>query len=161
MWMAVECLVIVLITVVHADIWGPAGWLAAQKVLPHIFFLGNYLFGMYAIHAQYNWIFPLHMWFFHIISIYVYSLTPVRNKSTHVSLYQLVSCSRSHVLTARIMLSSSSNLVPRSAFFSGPKGWKPFGPMEWHHQQSPRKRISMQFLPPERSWSPSFGTLME
>jgi hypothetical protein len=39
----------------------------AQKVMPHIFFLGNYLFRMYEIHAQY-------MLFFHIISIYVYSL---------------------------------------------------------------------------------------
>ena len=26
----------------------------AQKVMPHIFFLGNYLFRMYEIHAQYN-----------------------------------------------------------------------------------------------------------
>ena len=54
-----------------------------QKVMSHIFFLGNYLLRMYAIHAQYNWMFPLHMWFFHIISIYVYSLTPGRNKSMH------------------------------------------------------------------------------
>jgi hypothetical protein len=35
---------------------------------------------MYEIHAQYNWMFPLHMLFFHIISIYIYGLTPVRNK---------------------------------------------------------------------------------
>ena len=41
----------------------------AQKVMPHIFFLGNYLFKMYEIHAQYNWMFPLHMLFFHITSI--------------------------------------------------------------------------------------------
>jgi hypothetical protein len=34
------------------------------------FFLGNYLFRMYEIHVQYNWMFPLHMLFFHIISIY-------------------------------------------------------------------------------------------
>jgi len=53
---------------------------AAQKVMPHIFFLGNYLLRMYEIHAQCNWLFPLHMWFFHIISIYVYGLTPARNK---------------------------------------------------------------------------------
>jgi len=32
--------------------------------------------------------------------------------------------------------------------------------MEWHHPQSPR-RSSGQLLPPARSWSPSFGTLME
>jgi len=48
----------------------------AQKVMPHIFFLGNYLFITYEIHAQYNWMFTLHMLFFHIISIYVYGLTP-------------------------------------------------------------------------------------
>jgi hypothetical protein len=49
----------------------------------HIFFLGNYLFRMYEIHAQYNWMFPLHMLFFHIISIYAYGLTPARNKGMH------------------------------------------------------------------------------
>jgi hypothetical protein len=32
--------------------------------MPHTFFLGNYLFGMYEIHAQYNWMFPLHALFF-------------------------------------------------------------------------------------------------
>ena len=48
--------------------------------MPHIFFLGNYLFRMYEIHTQYNWMFSLHMLFFHIISIYVYDLTPVCNK---------------------------------------------------------------------------------
>jgi hypothetical protein len=52
--------------------------------MPHIFFSGNYLLRMYEIHAQYNWMFHLHMWFFHIISIYVYGLTPARNKSMHV-----------------------------------------------------------------------------
>jgi hypothetical protein len=41
----------------------------AQKVMPHIFFLGNCLLRMYEIHAQYNWMFPLHMLFFYIISI--------------------------------------------------------------------------------------------
>ena len=41
----------------------------AQKVIPHIFFLGNYLIRMYETHAQYNWMFPLHVLFFHIISI--------------------------------------------------------------------------------------------
>ena len=55
----------------------------AQKVMPHIFFLGIYLFRMYEIHAQYNWMFPLHMLFFHTISTYVYGLTPARNKSMH------------------------------------------------------------------------------
>jgi hypothetical protein len=39
----------------------------AQKVMPHIFFLGNYLFRTYEIHAQYNCMFLLHMLFFHII----------------------------------------------------------------------------------------------
>ena len=68
--------------------------------MPHIFFLGNYLFRMYEIHAQCNWMFPLHMLFFHIISVYVYGLTPAQNKSMHAFPYQLVSCSRSHVLTA-------------------------------------------------------------
>jgi hypothetical protein len=56
---------------------------AAQKVMPHIFFLGNYLFRMYEIHPQYNWMIPLHMLFFHIISIYVYGPTPARNKGMH------------------------------------------------------------------------------
>jgi hypothetical protein len=51
--------------------------------MPHIFFLGKYLFRMYEIHAQYNWMFPLHMLFFHIISIYVYGLTPGRNNGMH------------------------------------------------------------------------------
>jgi hypothetical protein len=55
----------------------------AQKVMPHFFFLRNYLFRMCEIHAQYNWMFPLHMLFFHIISIYVYGLTPARNKGLH------------------------------------------------------------------------------
>ena len=100
----------------------------AQKVMPHNFFLGNYLFRMYEIHAQYNWMFPLHMLFFHIISIYVYGLMPVRNKACTPSLYQLVSFSRSHVLTAWITLSLSSNLVPRSVSFSGPKRWKSEAP---------------------------------
>ena len=50
----------------------------AQKVMPYIFFLGNYLFRMYEIHAQYNWMFPLHMLFFHIISVYVYGLASVK-----------------------------------------------------------------------------------
>jgi hypothetical protein len=56
-----------------------------QKVMPHIFFLGNYLccMKMYEIHAQYNWMFPLHMLFFHISSIYVYDLTPAWNKGMH------------------------------------------------------------------------------
>jgi hypothetical protein len=55
----------------------------AQKVMPHIFFLGNYLFRMYEIHAQYNWMFPLHMLLFHTISIYVYGLTPAWNKGMY------------------------------------------------------------------------------
>ena len=55
----------------------------AQKVSPTFFFLGKHLLRMYAIHAQYNWMFPLHMLFFHIISIYVYGLTPARNKGMH------------------------------------------------------------------------------
>ena len=38
---------------------------------------------MYEIHAQYNWMFPLHMLFFHIISIYVYGLMPAWNKGMH------------------------------------------------------------------------------
>ena len=51
--------------------------------MPHIFFLGNYLLILYEIHAQYNWMFPLHVWFFHIISIYVYGLAPAQNKGMH------------------------------------------------------------------------------
>jgi len=38
---------------------------------------------MYEIHAQYNWMFPLKMLFFHITSIYVYGITPARNKGMH------------------------------------------------------------------------------
>ena len=99
---------------------------------PHSF-LGYYLLRMYEIHAQYNWMFPLHRLFIHTI----FKSTALHQHETRACmpcLYQLVSCSHSHVLTARIMLSSSSNLVPRSAFFSGPKGWKTFGPVERHHQ---------------------------
>jgi len=56
----------------------------AQEVMPHIFFfVGNFLFRMYEIHAQHNWMFPLHMLFFHIISINIYGLTPVRNNGMH------------------------------------------------------------------------------
>jgi len=55
----------------------------AQKVMSHILFFGSYLFRMYEIHVLYNWMFPLHMLFFHIISIYVYGLTPAHNKGTH------------------------------------------------------------------------------
>jgi hypothetical protein len=51
--------------------------------MPHIFFLGNYLFRVYEIHTQNNWMFPLHMLFFHIISMYVYSLMPAWNKDMH------------------------------------------------------------------------------
>jgi hypothetical protein len=54
----------------------------SESNAPH-FFLGNYLFRMYEIHEQYNWMFPLHMLFFHVISIYVYGLTPERNKGMH------------------------------------------------------------------------------
>jgi hypothetical protein len=49
------------------DVW--ADTRVAQKVIPNIFFLGNYLLRMYELHAQYNWMFPLHMLFFHILSI--------------------------------------------------------------------------------------------
>ena len=38
---------------------------------------------MYEIHAQYNWMFPLHVLFFHVISVYVYGLMPARNKGMH------------------------------------------------------------------------------
>jgi len=38
---------------------------------------------MYEIYAQCNWMFPLHMLFFHIISMYVYGLMPARNKGMH------------------------------------------------------------------------------
>ena len=41
---------------------------------------------MYEIHAQYNWMFPLHMQFFHLTSFYVNGLTPVRNKQGHAFL---------------------------------------------------------------------------
>jgi hypothetical protein len=41
---------------------------------------------MYEIHAQHNWMFPLHMLFFHTISIYVYGLTPMRKKGMHACL---------------------------------------------------------------------------
>jgi len=54
----------------------------SESNAPH-FFLRHYLFRVYEIHAQYNWMFPLHMLFFHIISIYVYGLMPVRNKGMH------------------------------------------------------------------------------
>ena len=47
------------------------------------FFLGNYLFRKCQFHAQHNWMFPLHMLFCHIISVYVYGLTPARNKGMH------------------------------------------------------------------------------
>jgi len=38
---------------------------------------------MYEIHAQYNWMFLLHMLFFHTISTYVYGLTSALNKGMH------------------------------------------------------------------------------
>ena len=38
---------------------------------------------MYEIRAHSNCMFPIHTWFFHIISIYVYGLTPARNNGMH------------------------------------------------------------------------------
>ena len=49
------------------------------------------------------------------------ALHQCKTRACMPSLYQLVSCSCSHVLTVRIMLSSSSNIVPHSTSFSGPK----------------------------------------
>jgi hypothetical protein len=57
-------------------------WGCSESNAPY-FFLRNYLFRMYEIHAQYNCMFPLHMLFFHIISIYIYGLRPARNKGMH------------------------------------------------------------------------------
>ena len=37
------------------------GTRVAQKAMPTFFFLGNSLLRMYDIHAQYNWMFSLHM----------------------------------------------------------------------------------------------------
>jgi len=54
----------------------------SESNVPH-FFLGNYLFRMYEIQAQYNWVFPLHILFFHTISSFVYGLMPARNKGIH------------------------------------------------------------------------------
>jgi len=103
-----------LLSMVNCLFWWYEG--CSESNAPHFFSpLGNYLFRMYEIHARYNWMFPLHMLFFHIISIYVYGLTPGQKRACMPSLYQLVSCSCSHVLTAQITLSSSSNLVPHSA----------------------------------------------
>jgi len=93
----------------------------AQKVIPHTFSLRNYLCRMYEIHAQCNWMFPLHMLFFHISSFTSAALRQRETRARVPSLYQIFSFSRSHVLTARITLSSPSNLAPRSASFSGPK----------------------------------------
>jgi hypothetical protein len=69
----------------------------AQKVMPHISFLGNYLFRMYEIHAQYNWMFPLHMLFFHMISSTSTALRQCETRARIPSLYHLVSCSRIYV----------------------------------------------------------------
>jgi len=93
---------------------------------PH-FFLWNYLFRMYEIHAQCNWMFPLHTLFFHISPFTSAALRQRETRACMPSLYQLISYSRNHVLTARITLSSSSKLVPRSLSFSGPKRWKSDG----------------------------------
>jgi hypothetical protein len=112
--------------------------------MPHIFFV-NYLFRMYEIHAQYNWMFHLHMLFFHIFSIYVYGLTPAWNKDMCAFPCQLVSCSHSHILTARTMLSSSSDLVPCTVSLSGPKRWKSDGPRSGHIL-SPLLRIHLQLV---------------
>jgi hypothetical protein len=58
--------------------------------MPHIFFLGNYLFRMYEIHTHFNWMFPLHMLFFHIISMYVYGLN-ASAKQGHACMHALLS----------------------------------------------------------------------
>jgi hypothetical protein len=70
-----------------------------QKVMPHIFFLGNYSFRMYEIHAQYNWMFPLHVLFFHIISIYVLTdmATRTGNELVQGGMHALVSLWRKAV----------------------------------------------------------------
>jgi hypothetical protein len=66
----------------------------AQKVRPHIFFLGSYLFRMYEIHAQYNWMFPLHMLFFTWSPSTSMAWCQREIRACMPSLDQLVSCSR-------------------------------------------------------------------
>jgi hypothetical protein len=77
--------------------------------MPHIFFLGNCLLRMYEIYAQYNWMFPLHMLLFHIIFIMFTALRQRETRECMPFLYQLVSCSCIHVLTARITLKRFPN----------------------------------------------------
>jgi hypothetical protein len=70
----------------------------SESNAPH-FFLGNYLLRMYEIHAQYNWMF-LYICYFSTQS--PSTSTALRQRETRAcmpSLYQLVFCSRSHVLT--------------------------------------------------------------
>ena len=98
----------------------------AQKVMSHVFF-SRILFAQNVCNSR---TVQLDVSFTH--DIFPYSLhlrlRPYASaKQGHACLYQLGSCSRSHVLTAWITLSSSSNLVPRSASFSGPKRWKSDG----------------------------------
>ena len=95
----------------------------AQKVMSHVFF-SRILFAQNVCNSR---TVQLDVSFTH--DIFPYSLhlrlRPYASaKQGHACLYQLGSCSRSHVLTAWITLSSSSNLVPRSASFSGPKKMK-------------------------------------
>ena len=77
----------------------------AQKVMPHIFFLGNYLFKMYEIHDNITGCF-LYTLFFHIISIYVYSLMPAQNKD----MFPCTSPFPVHIATSSLHESHSYNL---------------------------------------------------
>jgi len=46
--------------------------------MPHIFFLANYLFKMYEIHAQYNWMFPIHVIFPHNLHLHLRPYTSAK-----------------------------------------------------------------------------------
>jgi hypothetical protein len=115
-----------------SNIWQPFGvgsTRVAQKVMPHIFFSETIYSECMKFTHSINGCF-LYTSYFSTWS--PSKSTALRQRKTRAcipSLYQLVSCSRSHVITARITLSSSSNLVPRSASFSGPKRWKSDGAM--------------------------------
>ena len=50
----------------------------AQKVMPHIFLLRNYLFRMYEIHAQYNRMFPLHVIFPHNLHLRIWPYSSMK-----------------------------------------------------------------------------------
>jgi hypothetical protein len=129
--------------------------------MPHIFFLGNYLFRMYEIHAQYNWMFPLHIIFFFFFHLRPRPYFSAKQGDT------CLPCTSSfpvHVAMSLLHESCSHHLQTLSHAVHPSVAQKDkniLGQWSGIIRNCQEKRSSRQLLLPERSWSLSFGTLME